>query len=1213
MILLVSHDSRDRHETSRILRQAGYEVREESMGLEALRVAEELPELVLLDVNLADINGFEVRRRIKANPHTSAIPVVHLSAVYPSDADRITALSEGAEACLNQPVDALDLLATVKICLRLKASQAAVHQLDSSYRALVESASDGIFCTGADGGFLDANAAGCRMLGHTREELLALNIRDFIAPDEIARVAPEIARVQAGQVVHSEWPLLRQDGTLLPCGVDATALPNGRLLSIVRDFTASKHLEKLRRDQEQELLEAQRIAGMGSWEWTPASNTIYWSDGLKRILRRDPALPTPTFDTLARFYTAESWERLLAEAARIMETGSPGEFELEMIRDDGTTVWQAVRDEALRGTDGSITAIRGIVLDIDERKRAELSVQHEKDFNQIVVNSLPGLFYLIDEQGQLLRSSQSIKDLSGYSSEEISVMSFLDLFNEKQKRLVAEHVQQAFSEGNGVVEASLVSKDQIETVYLFNSNRFTFEGKACLAGFGIDITERKQAEKLLRDSASKHRVLFEEAADANLLMSENGFLDCNEAALKMFGYSSKAEFLALRPDEFSPQDQPDGTSSREGSERNIAIAFLNGKNRFEWVHRRKNGETFPSEVCLTALTLNGRPSLLGMVRDITDRRRAEKDLRLTQFSVEHASEAIFWFNPQAHIIYVNEAACRSLGYSREELLSLSLWDFDPLFPKEAWETFRSELKARGSVSFESQHRTKHGNTFLVEISANYRQFDGMEYAFAFVRDITERKRTEKQLTELARYDPLTGLANRAVFVESLDRAIARVRRGAQHFAVLYLDLDHFKDVNDTLGHPIGDLLLQAVAKRLQASVREVDLVARFGGDEFAIILDAISDPVDIAGVVQRILDAIAIQQCASAAVATADKILKAFSEPFSIQSNEIRSGATIGIAIYGPDSPDAETILTQADLALYRAKSEARGSYRFFTEAMDIEVRARVQLNTELREAIARNQLFLMYQPQVDIETGSIVGLEALVRWHHPRRGALGPGKFIPLAETNGLILPLGRWVMRAVCRQIRQWLDAGIALPTIAINLSGVQFKDGLQLESDIRASLSESGLPARLLELELTESVLMTASRDHNDLLVRLREKGHRITIDDFGSGYSSLDYLRRFPADRIKIAQSFTADLGVTSGSDAIVKAAIGLAHELGMKVVVEGVETAMQVALLKALNCRIVQGYYFSRPLPVPEMTTLLSIGRITPANPDVIGTPALAVS
>jgi len=299
--------------------------------------------------------------------------------------------------------------------------------------------------------------------------------------------------------------------------------------------------------------------------------------------------------------------------------------------------------------------------------------------------------------------------------------------------------------------------------------------------------------------------------------------------------------------------------------------------------------------------------------------------------------------------------------------------------------------------------------------------------------------------------------------------------------------------------------------------------------------------------------------------------------------------------------PDAEALLSRADVALYRGKAEGRGTYRFFTDDMHTEVRERVQLSAELREGIARNELFLLYQAQVDIETDRIVGLEALVRWHHPTRKDLDPDVFISGAEADGLILPLGHWVLREACRQTREWSDTGIVAPPVAINLSGIQLKMPRILENDIEAALAEFGLPASRLELELTESVLMQASREHNDVLLRFRKKGHHIAIDDFGSGYSSLDYLRRYPVDRIKIDQSFIKDIGKGSGADAIVRAALALARELNIETIVEGVETAEQLALLKKWGVRIVQGYYFARPLPAAETASLLRIGKISRAG------------
>jgi diguanylate cyclase (GGDEF)-like protein/PAS domain S-box-containing protein len=450
----------------------------------------------------------------------------------------------------------------------------------------------------------------------------------------------------------------------------------------------------------------------------------------------------------------------------------------------------------------------------------------------------------------------------------------------------------------------------------------------------------------------------------------------------------------------------------------------------------------------------------------------------------------------------------------------------------------------------------------------------------FFRDITERKIAQDRVTRIGRQDGLTGLANRNVFVESVQRALAPDQRLERNrFALLYLDLDHFKDVNDTLGHPAGDLLLQKVAERLQSSARESDLVARFGGDEFAVLESHIADATEAATLAERLQD-----------------VLRA---PFSVLGNDIRIGSSIGVALSGPEITSAEMLLSQADLALYGAKSDGRGTYRFFVGGMDAEVRARVALVSDMREGLDSEQMFLVYQPQVEIATGRIVGLEALVRWRHPRRGIVGPGEFIPVAERSGLVVPLGRWVMRQACRQAKLWLDAGICPPIVAVNVSGAQFRTPFELETTLSAILTETSLPTERLELELTESVLMGAWLEQRDVLHRLRESGTKIAIDDFGTGFSSLQYLNRFPVDRLKIAQEFITDLCEGPGNAAVVRATIGLARELGLQVIAEGVETSGQLDLLRAWGCREVQGFYFSKPLAVDQVEPILRSGFLDP--------------
>jgi diguanylate cyclase (GGDEF)-like protein/PAS domain S-box-containing protein len=460
---------------------------------------------------------------------------------------------------------------------------------------------------------------------------------------------------------------------------------------------------------------------------------------------------------------------------------------------------------------------------------------------------------------------------------------------------------------------------------------------------------------------------------------------------------------------------------------------------------------------------------------------------------------------------------------------------------------------------------------ILNADGNLKEIEGI------LTDINERKEAEAQIVQMARHDGLTDLANRRLFVETAQQAIARMRRGENPFAVLYLDLDHFKDVNDTLGHPVGDELLKTVAGRLRASVRETDLVARFGGDEFAILQTNLGDPAD--------------------AGTLATKLLETVAQPYSIGGSVIHIGTSIGIAVSDPDAPDLETLLSHADVALYRAKSEGRGQYRFFTAAMDDEVRSRFALAADLRVAVAANQLFLLYQPLVEIVTGRIIGAEALVRWHHPRFGLLAPSEFIGAAEKSGLIAMLGQWVLAEACRQTKSWIDAGIAFAATAVNVSSFQFKAPRELEALIAATLERNALEPRHLEIELTETALMETSLDNNDLLQRLQKRGIKLAIDDFGTGYSSLNYLRQFPVDRIKIAQHFVADLITDPGAAAIVKATIGLARELKLDVIAEGVETAEQLALLHSWGCRSAQGFYFAEPMTAEQIEPLLRQGVI----------------
>ena len=432
-------------------------------------------------------------------------------------------------------------------------------------------------------------------------------------------------------------------------------------------------------------------------------------------------------------------------------------------------------------------------------------------------------------------------------------------------------------------------------------------------------------------------------------------------------------------------------------------------------------------------------------------------------------------------------------------------------------------------------------------------------------DITEQRRSEAKIAHMALHDTLTGLPNRVLLNERLEYALTRAKRG-EIVATHIFDLDHFKTVNDTLGHPAGDKLLQTAADRLRALVRETDTIARMGGDEFAIVQVGITQPADATSLAQRIIAVV--------------------SEPYDIDSQQVVIGASVGIAVGPNDGRSPEHIIRNADLALYRAKGDGRGTYRFFEPEMDAEMQARRELEGDLRKALAAGEFELHYQPVVDLASNKISGFEALIRWHHPAKGMVPPNTFIPLAEEIGLIVPIGEWALRQACGTAAQWP----AQFNIAVNLSPAQFRSPGLLQA-IVVALAASGLAPDRLELEITETILLQDSEATLAMLYRLRELGVRIAMDDFGTGYSSLSYLQSFPFDKIKIDRSFITDVAESTGSLNIVRAVAALAKGLGMAATAEGVETTQQLDTIRAEGCTEMQGYLFSRPLPAREIEQL----------------------
>jgi diguanylate cyclase (GGDEF)-like protein len=469
----------------------------------------------------------------------------------------------------------------------------------------------------------------------------------------------------------------------------------------------------------------------------------------------------------------------------------------------------------------------------------------------------------------------------------------------------------------------------------------------------------------------------------------------------------------------------------------------------------------------------------------------------------------------------------------------------------------------------------HSSTFEVTLQdrlleVNLHPVAGGGWAVAF-EDVTVRRAAEAQADDMARHDPLTGLPNRLLLRERLKEAVGRLQRSGEACAILLIDLDRFKPVNDTLGHPMGDALLKKVADRLRTTVRPTDTVARIGGDEFVILQTGVREAADTQALARRLVDLVG--------------------RTYMVDGHLLTIGASVGVALAPNDGTEADKLLKNADLALYRAKLDGRATYRFFEPEMDALMQARRRLELDMRQALARREFQLHYQPQLQLDGNRLVGCEALIRWQHPERGMVSPLDFIPLAEEIGLIVPIGEWVMRQACRDAVTWP----APLSVAVNVSPAQFKSERLVEM-VMSALSSSGLPATRLEVEITEGVLLHESERTLQTLHRLRELGVRVSMDDFGTGYSSLSYLRSFPFDKIKIDRSFVSDLSGKRDGEAIIRAIAGLGKSLGMTTVAEGVETADQMERIRAEGCTDVQGYLISKPVPAAEVLRFLSADR-----------------
>ena len=564
--------------------------------------------------------------------------------------------------------------------------------------------------------------------------------------------------------------------------------------------------------------------------------------------------------------------------------------------------------------------------------------------------------------------------------------------------------------------------------------------------------------------------------------------------------------------------------------------------------------------------------MMGTNWDDSAHARTQQQLQLAHTAIDVSRNAFYRVSQSGMVLYANDAACQSLGYSQEELIGMHVWEFDPNFPMDAWPSLWTELKKTGIVNLETHHRRKDGSIFPVEVAGNIIATEGEDYSFVFVHDITERKKTEELVWHQANFDFLTGLPNRRMFHDRLEQELKKAHRVGLPLALMFIDLDRFKEINDTLGHDMGDALLKEASQRLTSCVRDTDTISRLGGDEFTVILGELDDLSSVDRIAQN--------------------VLRKLAESFRLGDEVAYISASIGITLYPEDATTVDALLKNADQAMYAAKNQGRNRHHYFTQSMQKTAQQRMRLVNDLRKALAGQQFRVYYQPIVELGTGAIHKAEALIRWEHPTRGLISPADFIPLAEETGLIIDIGEWVFHQAVNQVGHWREFHDADFQISVNKSPVQFRNEDRSHGSWLVYLERLGLPGQCVVVEITEGLLLDTGTTVTDRLLEFRNAGIQVSLDDFGTGYSSLSYLKKFDIDFLKIDQSFVRNLAAGSSDMALCEAIIVMAHKLGMKVIAEGIETEQQRNLLVMADCDYGQGHLFSEPVPADQFERLL---------------------
>ncbi|WP_028239827.1 EAL domain-containing protein [Stutzerimonas azotifigens] len=824
---------------------------------------------------------------------------------------------------------------------------------------------------------------------------------------------------------------------------------------------------------------------------------------------------------------------------------------------DASAIELGAADYLVKGQFDSHQLVRSIRYAV-ERHQATLRLADSEMRYRLLFESNPEPMWVFSKETLcFLAVNEAAVSFFGHPKDELLRKTQLDIRGpEEQARFLAclapSHPSSISQPNIGIWKYRHKNGNEIFAEVL--AHDIDFDNQPCRLVLATDATEKERARLEARQRERSFRKLLDDTRDAVLVVDGLGTIHyANPAAESLF----RAGQQALRQQRL---ELPQGSG-----------------NLYEWSIPTPDGEHVQVEIHLSETDWEGRQASLLSLRDITERKASEEQLRLLKRSLEASFNGVVITDalaPDHPIIYTNPAFERITGYAETEVLGRNCRFLQAADREQrGLEDIRQSLPQEREVHLVLRNYRKDGTPFWNDlyISPVFSGSGRITHFVGVLNDISEQKRYESELSFNAGHDSLTGLPNRSLLEDRLLQGCQISQRYNRNLAVMYIDLDGFKPINDSIDHHFGDRLLVEVAQRMSQQVRPGDTVARMGGDEFVVVLPDLAREADVLQVAERLISSIA--------------------QPYRVQGIDLHVTASIGITLSDGHTDQPLQLIQQADLAMYKAKQEGRNNYQWYTHDLDRRVNESVTLRNELQKAIENQTFILHYQPQIDGRSGRIIGLEALLRWQHPERGLIQPDKFVPIAEDTGQIIPLSLWVLDTACRQIRQLGAQGMSGPTIAINISPTHFQRSNFVES-IRAALHKHEISAQTLELELTETVLMNNPERAIETMHQLKQLGVRIAIDDFGTGYSSLSYLKRLPIDKVKIDRSFIKEIISDHHDAAITQGIISMAHHLRLTVIAEGVETEPQLAFLKKSHCDEFQGYYFARPMPYAELESFL---------------------